>query len=99
MEDNTLTEMAMLAPDSEAGAELAEDFRRLRQRIDRVVRSPIAGGTPPDGPIHAEEHTVLLPEECGADDGDTTEQSREILLGGSARYEEPYITVPRIVGA
>ena len=74
MEDNTLTEMAMLAPDSEAGAELAEDFRRIRQRIDRVVRSPIAGGTPPDGPIHAEEHTVLLPEECGATTG--TRRSR-----------------------
>ena len=100
MEEKTLTEMAMLAEaDAESG--LAGQFQKIRARIDRVVRSPLADYPPPDGPIHAEEHTAVLPTGGNGKKPDNAqnEENRSVMLGGSARFDAPYVTVPRIVGA
>ena len=60
-----LTAAAMFRPDGEASRELAEDFEKIRARIDRVVRSSIAAGA--DGlfmEIHPEPEKGLCDAAC-----------------------------------
>ena len=99
-EEKTLMEMAMLA-ETDADGELTGDFRKIRARIDRVVRSELADNPPPDGPVHAQEHTAALPDpdRTPKPENAQNEENRARLLGGSARFESPYVSVPRVVGA
>ena len=97
MSTPSLTLFAMLAPDSDSESELAEDFRKIRERIDRVVQSEISDGEPPHGPIQTEPHIVALMAEVGEPANPQDAESREQLLNRAKRYESPYIAVPRLM--
>ena len=98
-----LTDSAMLALSPEAAEELARDFDALRIRLDAVVRSDAAGGEPPEGPIHTENHEVSLPEEAEkrAEDAEREGGAKEgrgrILLCQAAGFDGVNLTVPRVV--
>ena len=93
-----LTEAAMLALGPEAARELARDFDSLRVRLDAVVRSEAAAGTPCEGPIHTEDHKVLPPEAALAETGSGKGEGRgRALLSQAARFDGVYAVVPRVV--
>ncbi len=93
-----LTSSAMLALSSEAEEELARDFSALKVRLDAVVRSDAASGQPAEGPIHAEVHPVLPPEEAEkrAAERERRTWGRE-LLRQADRFDGTYAVVPRVV--
>ncbi|MBP3379078.1 MAG: hypothetical protein J6L96_10030 [Clostridia bacterium] len=77
---------------------MADSFKKMSVNIDRVLRSDFASGE--------NKRAVLLDEPVVIKVGEDNEIIREDkatdsrghnLLTGSAYYEEPYITVPRIV--
>ena len=92
-----LTEAAMLALSPEAARELARDFDSLRVRLDAVVRSEAAAGTPCEGPIHTEDHIVLPPEDAPAEARTAQEGRGRALLSQAARFDGVYAVVPRVV--
>ena len=93
-----LTASAMLALSSEAEKELARDFSALKERLDAVVRSEEAAGQPAAGPIHAEPHPVLPPEEAEkrAAERESGKWGRD-LLRQADRFDGTYAVVPRVV--
>ena len=93
-----LTASAMLVLSGEAGEALAADFEALKERLDAVVRSEAASGEPAEGPIHAEPHTVLSPEEAEkrAPDPAGRITGRE-LLRQADRFDGTYAAVPRVL--
>ena len=93
----SLTEGAMLALTPEAEEALSRDFAGLKDRLDAVVRSKAADGTPPAGPIHAEPHRVLPPQEAEKRQGNPTDPRGAFLLGQAARLDGTSVAVPRIV--
>lgn len=93
-----LTEAAMFRPDREESRELAEDFGKIRERIDRVVTSPIAAGEPTKGPIHTADYRVKPARETAGPRPDQPAEGDNPLLGQAAKYEAPYLAVPRVVG-
>lgn len=93
-----LTASAMLALSSEAEEELARDFSALKERLDAVVRSEAASGEPAAGPIHAESHTVLTPEEAEKHAPDPAGRiTGRDLLRQADRFDGIYAVVPRVV--
>ncbi len=93
-----LTASAMLSLSEEAEGKLARDFLALKERLDAVVRSDAASGKPSEGPIHAEAHRVLSPEEAEREAGGrAAEASGKTLLRQADRFDGTYAVVPRVV--
>ena len=93
-----LTASAMLSLSDEAMGELARDFSELKERLDAVVRSDAASGQPAAGPIHAQAHRVLPPEEAEQRaEGETAGASGKALLRQADRFDGTYAVVPRVV--
>lgn len=93
-----LTASAMLALSETAEEELARDFEALKVRLDAVVRSEAASGKPAEGPIHAEPHAVLTPEEAERRAaGHVQIASGRALLGQADCFDGVYAAVPRVV--
>ncbi len=77
---------------------ISDSFKKMSVNIDRVLRSDFVSGE--------RDHTVQIDKPviiCVGEDKDSTrddiafsDEGKE-LLEGSRLYEEPYITVPRIV--
>ena len=77
---------------------IEDSFKKMSVNIDRVLRSDFACGE------RGIDATVDSPDIISINEEDSRTRSDEVvvvngekLLDGSARYEKPYITVPRIV--
>ncbi len=93
-----LAAAAMLICEGPAAEGISADFVKIRARIDRVVRSPIAQGQPTKGPIHTADYIVKLPGDAGGARADQPAEGENPLLRQAAKYEAPYAAVPRVVG-
>lgn len=77
---------------------MADSFVKMSANIDRVLRSDFAADSTRRD-IPADRPRIIR---IGEDGGELREDKAEkhdgrAILSGSERYEEPYITVPRIV--
>lgn len=76
---------------------MEDSFRKMSVNIDRVLRSDFV----PEGGNRA-QITADKPYVIAAGDGvlraDDAKHSEEEILTASARYEKPYVVVPRVVG-
>lgn len=94
--EKKLTAAAMLRQDG-TGA-LSGDFEKIRERIDRVVASPIAAGEPTRGPIHTADYPVKPAGEAEGARRDQPAEGENPLLRQAVKYDVPYLAVPRVVG-
>lgn len=82
------------------GDGMADSFKKMSVNIDRVLRSDFVSGTSDITERGALDDPYMI--KVGEDDelrADVTKDCSVDLEGLSDRFEEPYITVPRVVGA